>query len=74
MEAKEFIDIICPEHDRTSCSDDNISNGFYFEEDGETIGTQYYHRCTRCALLEIENGKVVLNDKNKKIIPERLSI
>lgn len=68
MELKEFIDFICPDHSRTSCSDDDISNGFYFEEDEETISTKYYHRCSRCALLEIENGKVKATEANKKTI------
>ena len=70
---KEFIDFICPEHGRTSCSDDNISNGFYLEEDGETISQNYYHRCVRCALLEIENGTIKRTEANNKIIPEMLS-
>ena len=74
MEAKNIIDLICPEHSRTSCSDENISNGFYFEDDDITISTKYYHRCTRCALLEIENGTIKLNEINNKIIPERLSL
>ena len=70
---REFIDIITPEHTRTSCSDENISNGFYLEEDGETISQKFYHRCVRCALLEIENGTIKRTDANNKIIPERLS-
>ena len=74
MEAKEFIDLICPEHGRTSCSDDNISNGFYLSDDGETISTMYYQRCMRCALLQIEKGIVELNDSNINIIAERLSL
>jgi hypothetical protein len=72
MEAKELIDIIYPNHDRTSCSDDNIYNGFYFDDYG-TISTEYYHRCKRCALLQIENGIVELTIDNKTLIPERLS-
>ena len=67
---KDFIDFIYPDHDRTSCSDDNISNGFYLEEDGETINKKYYHRCVRCALLEIGNGTIKRTDANNKIIPE----
>lgn len=76
MDALEFINIIYPEHGRTSCSDDNISNGFYLkdDEDGEeVISKEYYPRCMRCALLEIENGTIKLTDKNKQLIPERLS-
>ena len=74
MTTKEFINLICPEHTRTSCSDDNISNGFYFEEDRETISPKYFHRCGRCALLEIENGTINITEENQKIIPERLAI
>ena len=47
MEAKNIIDLICPEHTRTSCSDDNISNGFYFEDDSVTISTKYYRAFCR---------------------------
>jgi exonuclease I len=74
MEVKEYIDLICPEHSRTSCSDENIFNGFYLEDDGETISQKYYPRCTRCALLELENGMIKLTDSNKTIIPEKLSL
>jgi hypothetical protein len=49
MEALEFINIICPEHSRTSCSDENISNGFY-----SSPGWQ--GRCLRCVYLEIASG------------------
>lgn len=73
MTTRGFIDFICPEHGRTSCSDENISNGFYMEDDEETISKKYYHRCTRCALLEIENGKIKLSEENNKIIPEMFS-
>ena len=73
MNAKEFIDCICPEHSRASCSDINISNGFYLKEDGETISQKYYHKCVRCAFLEIENGTIKRTDENNKIISERLS-
>jgi hypothetical protein len=49
MTTTEFINKICPEHDRTTCDDDNLSNGFGSrDEDG--------FRCTRCALLEIAEG------------------
>jgi len=73
MDAKEFIDFICPEHGRTSCSDENISNGFYFEEDGETISEKHHPRCVRCALLEIENGWIKRTEVNNQIIPKILS-
>lgn len=48
MSAREFIDLIMPEHDRSSCSDDNISNGFFTRD-----GRNWYGRCTRCMYLEI---------------------
>jgi hypothetical protein len=64
METLELINIICPEHDRTSCSDENISNGFYFEDEfNTTISRSYFPRCSRCALLEIANGTAT--DDNK---------
>ena len=61
MTALELIDIICPEHTRTSCSDENISNGFYTDEG--VITKEYFPRCSRCALLEIANKTVVDEDK-----------
>jgi hypothetical protein len=48
MDAIEFIDIIRPEHDRTSCSDDDINNGFFTRNGGDWHG-----RCTRCMYLQI---------------------
>jgi len=48
MTAKELVDVIAPEHDRTSCSDDNLSNGLYFDID-DVLSS----RCSRCVLLEI---------------------
>ena len=56
MTALELINIICPEHGRTSCSDENIGNGFYhlyeFGESISTITNEHIPRCSRCALLE----------------------
>jgi hypothetical protein len=72
MTAKELIDIIRPIHRRTSCSDDNIANGFYLEEDGVTISRKHHQRCTRCALLEIENGTVKATEANNDIIFEMI--
>ena len=52
MELLDFINIIKPEHDRTSCSDSDIANGFY-SRNGQT----WHGRCTRCMYLEIaDNG------------------
>lgn len=54
MDALEFINLICPDHDRTNCSDENISNGFF-----SWTGYPWHGRCTRCMYLEIiKDGKV----------------
>lgn len=50
MTATEFIDIIAPEHGRTSCSDEELNNSFYFDEENKEQGRS---RCIRCSLLEI---------------------
>lgn len=47
---KELIDTLRPKHDRTSCADKNISNGFWSNEDDNP-------RCTRCALLDMLDGR-----------------
>lgn len=52
MTALEFINIIQPEHGRTSCSDENIGNGFYTRNGAP----DWYGRCTRCMYLEIIRG------------------
>ena len=48
MDALELVNIVFPEHGRTSCSDDDLNNGFYSRCDGTWHG-----RCTRCMWLEI---------------------
>ena len=68
MDAKELIDILCPKHDRTSCNDENIGNGFSHKCDEfgnylTTIDAEDFPRCGRCALLEIESGKSTDDDK-----------
>jgi hypothetical protein len=45
MTSKELIDLIAPQHDRTSCNDNELGNGFY-SNSGNT-------RCGRCSLLQI---------------------
>jgi hypothetical protein len=69
MTALELINIICPEHSRTSCSDENINNGFYhsyeLDEPISTISNEHMPRCTRCALLQLANG--TSTDDNKVI-------
>jgi hypothetical protein len=69
MQAIELIDIIAPEHNRTTCSDENLSNGFYhkavdeWEEGYKVISNSFHVRCTRCALLELANGRSIDTDK-----------
>lgn len=41
-----YVDEIAPEHDRTSCNDNNLYNAAYSIEDYEGRG-----RCYRCTLL-----------------------
>ena len=73
MKAQELVDLLYPEHSRTSCDDDNISNGFSFIIDDwndrtKDLDKKYYARCRRCALLEIISGEVELTEENKEII------
>ena len=44
MDAKTLVDKIVPEHDRTSCSDEDWHCNEYANDMG-------YPRCTRCAFL-----------------------
>lgn len=54
---KEWIDSHFPEHGRTSCSDSDLSNGFFEIEEKEVrdivVSREFkrYPRCTRCFLL-----------------------
>lgn len=48
-EQKEFL-LSLIEHDRTSCSDTNVSNGLYSSRDGGW-------RCRKCMLIEVLNGE-----------------
>jgi hypothetical protein len=54
MTALEFINVIRPTHDRTSCSDTSLDNGFY-----SRTGRTWHGRCTRCMYLEILKDKGV---------------
>jgi hypothetical protein len=53
---KDWVDQFCPDHDRTSCSDDNLSNahggwtGYYSRKTGKK--EIQYPRCSRCYLLD----------------------
>lgn len=44
-EAKRLLEFV-PDHQRTSCSDDKIANGY------TTPGRRGHPRCNRCALLK----------------------
>ena len=48
--AKELLDFIYPEHDRTSCDDNDRNNSFYSRNE------QGYGRCTRCMYLDLLDG------------------
>ena len=53
---REWVNIVTPEHERTSCSDDNLYNasggweGKYNPNTGKKV--IYYPRCNRCYLLD----------------------
>lgn len=75
MEAKELVDLLHPQHSRTSCSDENINNGFSWKldewnEESLRLDSRWLPRCKRCALLEIVSGEVVFTEENKQIIRE----
>lgn len=69
---KEWIDTHCPNHCRTSCSDDNLNNsyggwnGLYNRNTGERDIN--YPRCNRCYLLD--NIGMNPNDLEFKITTE----
>jgi hypothetical protein len=44
----EFVNLIRPKHDRTSCSDSKTVNGFFSRN-----GQSWHGRCTRCMYLEL---------------------
>lgn len=58
---KEWVDIVCPEHGRTSCSDTDLGNvsggwnGKFDENTGKKV--IQYPRCNRCYLLDHLNEK-----------------
>lgn len=73
MEAKELVDLLYPEHDRTSCSDEDISNGFNWQLDewndkSEKLDSRWLPRCKRCALLDIISVEIRMTEGNKSII------
>lgn len=52
MDAIEFLNIILPTHDKTSCHDDNLNNGFWSIYGYNDLG-KWYGRCRRCMALQI---------------------
>lgn len=67
---KEWIDIVCPEHSRTSCDDSNLNNsyggwtGYYDRETGKREIN--YPRCARCYLL----NNIGFEADNLEFVPE----
>lgn len=58
MDVLEFLDIVVPEHDRTSCNDERTENGWIKDVDDKGAIGHWSHRCRRCAALEIIRGDV----------------
>jgi hypothetical protein len=52
---RELIDNIAPTHERTSCSDTDLSNAFYSKND---YAWEHYPRCHRCFLLDHVDGSL----------------
>lgn len=61
---REALDVLVPEHGRTSCSDEKRINGFGAGGEGGLP------RCNRCAFLDILEGRDTLPDN----ITVRLSL
>jgi hypothetical protein len=59
IDVLNFIDKICPEHWRTSCSDENINNWLFSRNE------LWYWRCARCNLLELASWSLVPNWMNE---------
>jgi hypothetical protein len=55
MDGLDLINIICPEHDRTSCDDNYLYNRF---------APRSRSRCSRCTLLAINKGIIKKDDFN----------
>lgn len=64
-----YVDSIAPEHDRTSCSDDNLYNAAYGIDDYDGRG-----RCYRCTLLRAATvpagSRVVLVELLRDLLDE----
>ena len=46
-----YVDMIAPNHERTTCDDYNLYNAAYGDDDNEGLG-----RCYRCTLLRAAKG------------------
>lgn len=60
---REWINLVCPEHGRTSCNDQNLQNGFFTIHEGKLQDIVVERklerppRCNRCFLLRaLEDG------------------
>ena len=52
MTANDLLNHLVPDHDRNTCNDIDVNNGFYTQDGGEN----WMFRCTRCAMLEVIRG------------------
>lgn len=56
---REFVDMVAPEHGRTSCSDECLNNSDMDIEDVVVLGQvverriRHYYRCGRCFMLSL---------------------
>lgn len=51
MKVSKYIDKIAPEHERTSCTDENLYNSAYGLDDHNGHG-----RCYRCTLIAAQRS------------------
>lgn len=59
MTPSVYINKIAPEHERTSCSDDNLYNAAYGLDDRDGHG-----RCYRCCLLAAQESANPQSERN----------
>lgn len=58
----ELVNVIAREHDRTSCSDNDLQNSPYVNNEN---GKVYSHRCKRCLLLALIEDETLSDDLPK---------
>jgi len=46
--AMDIVNLLRPEHSRTSCSDEKVANGLFSRN-----GSTWHGRCGRCVLLDV---------------------